>query len=692
MQPGLLSPSAEVRPESTGTTNDAGTTSIRGFSAELARAQPGREGQGSAGAQTGILSTVEAEGLSLSREQMQHLQRGNALVGILSPSNFTDGGTLKGGGLSAGSAKGMPAVVLPSGAASTDGSGQEIRLQSRDAKAMPQSGSGEGSKRVRVVVGTLQIANSKPAPASGSEGTAEGSPKQFGSPLRGGAGKEETSRPSTGRRSSGASSKGKGKTSGKHDGVGRTARRARPAGGTTTPSDGEGTTSSEAGSSTKGSARSKARKGATNSANAPNVHAQSSERKGARPGAQPTEGRNGQEGQRAASKDGARSSRRKTTVTKAVRRMTVVGGTDGREASSRNDGARGAARNNGNNGGEASVGEQRVTRGRFAVESTPRGRTQSRGGSPPSPKGRAQAAAYAGSDGSNPGATAGDPSLNQNASLQKRSTDGRQKGEARQLSLADGRPQSSGGRKVHGSQQGGTSKGGQGSQGGAQNGTPYQSGAQGQGNGGANERQGFGRTISSLDVSSGSESSRAPSSTDAGIGSTKPEPNGKGWTAALSDTGRGQGTGKGGRAGSSGPPRTLPSAWLNAAKQAPMRTVELSGGWKAMELALGKEKGTVTVKARQGQENVAVSLGFSESRVQAQLVANARQLQDAMQAQYGTDVDLSFSGGSADESDTQTSDSSAPDRSVSSASEEAPTDEDGGASSIRRRGRREWIG
>ncbi|MCS3640264.1 hypothetical protein [Salinibacter ruber] len=145
--------------------------------------------------------------------------------------------------------------------------------------------------------------------------------------------------------------------------------------------------------------------------------------------------------------------------------------------------------------------------------------------------------------------------------------------------------------------------------------------------------------------------------------------------------------------GKSGPPRTMPSAWLNAAKNGPLRTAELAGGWKALEMSLGEDKGTMTVKARQGQEQTAVSVGFSDTRVQAQVTANARQLQDAMQAQYGTDVDLSFSGGDANESDQQASDGASSEgaSALAPGDESTDADESSGAS-LRGRGRREWIG
>lgn len=115
-----------------------------------------------------------------------------------------------------------------------------------------------------------------------------------------------------------------------------------------------------------------------------------------------------------------------------------------------------------------------------------------------------------------------------------------------------------------------------------------------------------------------------------------------------------------------------------------------------MELTLGRENGTVTVQARPDQDSMAVSVSFSESRLQAQVAANARQLQDAMQAQYGSDVDLSFAGDDSGESEGQTPDGSAHERGASSSGSADPAAEDevdDGA--LHRRGPhggREWIG
>ncbi len=259
-----------------------------------------------------------------------------------------------------------------------------------------------------------------------------------------------------------------------------------------------------------------------------------------------------------------------------------------------------------------------------------------------------------------------------------------------------------GGRQARGrtGQQGGRGhqKGGHQGQSAGQNGTGQNSpGAQGQGQGAksGSASQVFSSSVTNSSASGESDARalRASLTRDgASTGSGTQGTDGKG--TGTSGASSGTATKSAGRAGGgSGPPRTMPSAWLNAAKQGPLRTAELAGGWKALEMSLGEDKGTMTVRARQGQEQTAVTVGFSETRVQAQVVANARQLQEAMQSQYGTDVDLSFGGGNANESDREAPDGTTADRASSRASGNDATDEDStGTSTLRSRGRREWVG
>jgi len=268
-------------------------------------------------------------------------------------------------------------------------------------------------------------------------------------------------------------------------------------------------------------------------------------------------------------------------------------------------------------------------------------------------------------------------------------TDGRSARTARDGARSTGRQ----GRGRTGHQGGkGQQGGGQQGQGTGQNGQGQKGQAQGSKNG-----HGIQAPVSSSASTSGESEARtlrASLTRDGASTGSGTQTDGKG----ANSSGAGSGTASKGQAdarpqGKSGPPRTMPSAWLNAAKHGPLRTAELAGGWKSLEMSLGEDKGTMTVRARQGREQTAVSVGFSEARVQAQVAANARQLQEAMQAQYGTDVDLSFSGGDASESDQHASDGAGSERPSTLAPGDESSDENqSGGSTLRSRGRREWVG
>jgi hypothetical protein len=114
-----------------------------------------------------------------------------------------------------------------------------------------------------------------------------------------------------------------------------------------------------------------------------------------------------------------------------------------------------------------------------------------------------------------------------------------------------------------------------------------------------------------------------------------------------------------------------------------------------MELTLGSDNGTLTVKARPDADGVAVSVRVSEARLRSHLAASARRLQETMQGQYGSDVDLSFGGGSAGGSGGETPDeSSSRRRSRPSSSPDSPSDSPTPNPSPRpdAPGQREWIG
>lgn len=323
--------------------------------------------------------------------------------------------------------------------------------------------------------------------------------------------------------------------------------------------------------------------------------------------------------------------------------------------------------------------------------SGPQGGTAGKQGGTPSRPAPPQTASRTGERGAHTVGTRSGRSTESGASVL---VDGRQKSSSGRGEVADGsssRSQKESARSIQQRTAGKNHQ--QGGQGTGQNGQ-----GRGQGERGATKNLTTRLSQSSSTSGNGQSSSSlaSTSNSSASNGGAALENGGKGWTSALSSSGRGASSGTGARAASAaGPPRTLPTAWLKTAAQGPMRTAALSGGWKAMEMALGDGDGTLTVKARQDQDGMAVSVGLTDARLRTQMVANARQLQDAMQAQYDTDVDLSFAGGDAEGSGGQSTDDSA--RSNTSPSvrlAERSIDEEDSSDNrpVRRHEGREWIG
>ncbi len=134
-------------------------------------------------------------------------------------------------------------------------------------------------------------------------------------------------------------------------------------------------------------------------------------------------------------------------------------------------------------------------------------------------------------------------------------------------------------------------------------------------------------------------------------------------------------------------------AWLRAKMGRPS-FAQAASGWKMIEMQLQEGDGTVTLKTRQDNERMAVSVGFSDARLRSIASAQAQQLQDALQAQYDTEIDFSLMSDGSDSSQDQ-----APDEGPSSASLASPDrlDPDATADNTVPRtsltgGQHEWIG
>lgn len=89
----------------------------------------------------------------------------------------------------------------------------------------------------------------------------------------------------------------------------------------------------------------------------------------------------------------------------------------------------------------------------------------------------------------------------------------------------------------------------------------------------------------------------------------------------------------------------LSAAWLRTMTQSQL-PFSVGDGWQVLEMKLDEGDGTVTIKAKPGDERVAVSVGFSDPTLRALASAQVDRIQEALQEAYNTSVDLSFADGS----------------------------------------------
>ncbi len=116
-------------------------------------------------------------------------------------------------------------------------------------------------------------------------------------------------------------------------------------------------------------------------------------------------------------------------------------------------------------------------------------------------------------------------------------------------------------------------------------------------------------------------------------------------------------------------------------------------GWRTVEMQLKDGDGSLTIKTKQDDDRMAVSVGFTDSRLRSLASANAQQIQNVLQSQYNTTVDLSLMGDGHDSAKDGRSDGSS--RNDSSA-HPAETDADASDATTSRAplldGEYEWVG
>ncbi|ARA94781.1 hypothetical protein AWN76_017560 [Rhodothermaceae bacterium RA] len=110
-----------------------------------------------------------------------------------------------------------------------------------------------------------------------------------------------------------------------------------------------------------------------------------------------------------------------------------------------------------------------------------------------------------------------------------------------------------------------------------------------------------------------------------------------------------------GASASSAPARPAPSGEGRPAHHLPMTAaqlrasmervtggVNLSNGWQVLEMRLDEGDGTMTIRTHRTDERVAVSVAFSDPSLRALAATQADRLQEALQARYDQQVDLSL--------------------------------------------------
>lgn len=84
------------------------------------------------------------------------------------------------------------------------------------------------------------------------------------------------------------------------------------------------------------------------------------------------------------------------------------------------------------------------------------------------------------------------------------------------------------------------------------------------------------------------------------------------------------------------------NAWMKTLMNQPARAFALNNGWQVLQVQLEDGQGSLTVSARRDDDRMSVSVGFTDAALRGQAAVQAGRIQDALQAQYETQVDFSL--------------------------------------------------
>lgn len=202
-----------------------------------------------------------------------------------------------------------------------------------------------------------------------------------------------------------------------------------------------------------------------------------------------------------------------------------------------------------------------------------------------------------------------------------------------------------------------------------------------------------GATLKKMDRSSGTSTSSDASARDARSERSLP---GTATDSGLSDRSR---TNSRAARSSSFANNTRSAAWARAMAQqsAAFHQTDKSGR-QSLEMQLRNGDGRLTVETQRSKDRLSVNVGFTENRLRSAAAANAQQIQESLQSQFNTNVDLSLMQNNAGGASSH-SDSSQPPSRASSAQGaeesggEAQTSEHGpSARAVAAGAQHEWIG
>ena len=125
------------------------------------------------------------------------------------------------------------------------------------------------------------------------------------------------------------------------------------------------------------------------------------------------------------------------------------------------------------------------------------------------------------------------------------------------------------------------------------------------------------------------------------------------------------------------------NAWMKTLMNQPARAFALNNGWQVLQVQLEDGQGSLTVSARRDDDGMAVSVGFTDPALRGQAAVQAGRIQDALQAQYQTQVDFSLQDDTQGQSSRDRSDSGRPSQPLDGADIEPDTLSSAASSSVR---------